>query len=486
MAKLYYKYDYLSIEKMIGKILLDKLEGIKKNSETGNPKIKPIIEVNDKKIKELRKKLQDCNSTVKIDTVIDESEFAKVEGLSAHIKELYEKGAINKLNAKNDVAPFVQNQYYTDIANQAHGFKGVNEAIQKYNKLTDDASKSKLVDTIAKSNASLGEYLSGLEDADGKFGKASIGLGGYAGSLATATLKTVALNVATTAMNAAISMGISAAVSFIVSGITHLINAEEEVAERAQELGENFKSTKSEIDEYKEKISELYEIINNNSSSFNDVTEARKSLLQIQDEMIEKYGTEKGAINEITSAINGQVGALDALTEKEWQETKNDFNDGGFWNGVSNWFSGYDNNIDRMVDEMENASVRIQSYTDLPIELEKALEDAGYTYYDYEDYNVLTLSGNLEQIYEDILNIQNIASQYNAPADFLNELTKKANNAKETLDNYREMWNQYILQDRIFENNSLADSFNEINNTSSNYQDALVSGDKEAIEDALA
>ena len=109
----------------------------------------------------------------------------------------------------------IQTQHYKNIADQAHGFKGVKNAINKYNAgiTQTDFDTEKFVSTVNLANPSLGKYLSSLKDANGQYRKADAGLNGYAGSLITATAKTVALQAATMALNTAIYMGISFVIS---------------------------------------------------------------------------------------------------------------------------------------------------------------------------------------------------------------------------------------------------------------------------------
>ena len=173
------------------------------------------------------------------------------------------------------------------------------------------------------------------------------------------TLSAKAGKVALQALATAGNMIAMWAISEAISGLYKLLQVSKDVAESAKELGESFSSTKSDIDDYKSKISELYNTINDSNSSIEDVTNARQTLMSVQDELIDKFGTEKETIELITSAINNQSEALDILTEKQWQVAKNDFNNGGFWNDVGNWASGYEDNIDRMVSEMESVTKNI-------------------------------------------------------------------------------------------------------------------------------
>lgn len=262
----------------------------------------------------------------------------------------------------------------------------------------------------------------------------------------------------------------------------------EKVREKASELGNEFSTSKSDIDGYKTQIEDLYKTINDNNSSVEDITTARQTLMTVQDELIDKFGKEKETIDLVTDAINGQSSALDTLTQKKWQETKNKFNESDFWTGVGNWSQGYESNIDRMVDEMENPVVRIgMSVNDFEsgeyTEVIQQMEKLGWTY--SNTLSAFTKDGSLEDLYEEILNIQNTIDE-NAPAHFLKELTTEANKAKATLDSYGSMWDNYILNDKIFADDNLADSWKEVNDAYTKYQNAVASGDKTAIDEATS
>lgn len=264
--------------------------------------------------------------------------------------------------------------------------------------------------------------------------------------------------------------------------------AMEEVRQKAKDLGDSFKSTKSEIEDYKSQIEELHKTINDSNSSIEDVTNARQTLMSVQDELIDKFGTEKESIDLITSAINNQSDALDTLTEKQWQAAKNDFNDSVFWNDIANWSQGYDTNIDRMVDEMENVREILSfSYNDVDSkefqELEQLLKKRGWSY--QGTLGGFVKEGHLKEIYSELLEIQMLAEDIEAPDHFLKDLTKDANAAKETLDSYGEMWDNYILNDRVFANEDLADSWHKVNEAYSDYHDAFVSGNQEEIDKSL-
>ena len=328
----------------------------------------------------------------------------------------------------------------------------------------------------------------GLEKQERKQMLTTLGL---AAAEDKAVFSTSSLKVAFRSLGVAISMHpigvIVTAVSvaaMIFSGFNQVM---EEAGEKAKELGDSFKSTKSDISSYKSKIEELHATIDDSSSSLAEVTEARKNLMAIQDELIEKFGHEKNTINAITQAVNGQADAFDRLTQEQWQETKNKFNEEGFLVKISNWLLGYDTNVERMIDEMENAG------TILPLshiefksgefeDLVQQMEKLGWTYeYSLEEF---IKTGKLKDIYTDILKIQDLTKDMDVPDMFLEKLNNYANTAKKALDNYSGIWDIYVLHDVILEEEELKQSWNKAKEVYSDYKKAFESGDEDARSNA--
>lgn len=303
----------------------------------------------------------------------------------------------------------------------------------------------------------------------------------------------VALQALATAGNMIAMWGITEVISAIHSCIT----ASDRLQESAKDLGGQFSSTKSDIEGYKSKINDLYETINDSSSSYEDTYNARKELLAIQDEMIEKFGSEAEAVELVTSAINGNTKAFDDLTKQKWQETVNEFTNGSDkkWtervgDSWANLWSGASNNFDRMIKEMENTEV---SFRVIPIyddegtyeEFSKKLkENFGASIAHTERDDVFTLSGDLDDIYDQLLNIQSLATNMGIDDSFLPDLSRQADETKKTLESYQEIYSQHILYDKIFDSDVYEKSFNNINNAYKEYQEAFASGDDKVIEKA--
>lgn len=278
--------------------------------------------------------------------------------------------------------------------------------------------------------------------------------------------------------------------------------ASDRLAESAAQMGSEFASTKSDISDYKTKIEELYQTINDDTSSYEDTYNARQELLKIQDEMIDKFGDEADAVKLVTDAINGQTDSLDTLTQDKWQETVNAFNSDrgkGWTEKVADAFAniGHGNNFQRMIDEMEDTEVTfhmIPMYGDDTYEefSKKLKKDFGADITRAERDDAITLSGDLDTIHKQLLNIQTLAKGMGMDDTFLNDLGNQADEVKSKLDEYQEMYSQHVLYDKVLSDTetlnkagkTYEESFNEINKAYEKYQDAFASGDEESIEKA--
>lgn len=312
-------------------------------------------------------------------------------------------------------------------------------------------------------------------------------------STIAAKAHSVALKAASIAGNMLVAWGITESINLIHSCAT----ASDRLQKSANDLGSQFSSTKSDIEGYKTKINDLYTTINDSSSSYDDTYNARQELLTIQDEMIEKFGSEAEAVQLVTTAINGQTEALDSLTKQKWQETVNEFTNGSDKNWTervgdswANLWSGASNNFDRMIKEMENTEVSfrvIPRYDDEGTyeEFSKKLKEnfgASITHTERDD--IFTLSGDLDEIYDQLLNIQSLATNMGIDDSFLPDLSRQADEAKKTLESYQEIYNQHILYDKILDSDTYEQSFKEINDAYKKYQEEFASGNDEAIETA--
>lgn len=282
-----------------------------------------------------------------------------------------------------------------------------------------------------------------------------------------------------------------AALAALAATITAVHNSNENLKQSARELSDSYSSTTQDIDKFKDEISDLQEKINDSSTSYDDAKSARERLLGIQDELIEKYGTESSKIQLVTEAINGQVDALDKLSEKEWQQTKNEFNKKsglgvGDWlnktwrnvkNGVLPWDDQNEgfikDKIGIMNDVMNNANVHLNYGNSVDIEfisrMRKILGD---------DF----LTGKLEKVRDNLLEIQKYAKEADISVALQNSITNEINKANDDLTSYQSMAKQVLYNDTIVQNYS--SQLKEMEDAYDKYEDAIVKKNDELAAEA--
>jgi len=289
-------------------------------------------------------------------------------------------------------------------------------------------------------------------------------------------------------------------ISEVITLFNNLVTSTDRLKESAEELGSTLSSTRSDFEDYKNRIGELQDVIKSDSSSYQETYDARKQLLGIQDELIEKYGDEAETIRLVTEAINGNNDALNELSQNKAKEILKDFNEGTgkkwterFADSLANFFSGSKDNVDRMVNQMEDTKIsfRIEPVYDqdlnkLYADFQKKAKEVFDVQVESTDIgNIFTVSGDLDEIYNKLQNIKSLAKDMGIEnSSFFTDLDKQIDKAKDSLDSYGEAYNQYILSTKIFENDDYTNAFNKIREEYKKYQEAFASGNDDAIEKA--
>lgn len=105
------------------------------------------------------------------------------------------------------------------------------------------------------------------------------------------------------------------AVAAITAVITVTNKLKEEVSEQIRECTSDYREATSELSSYQSRVQELNDSLNSSTLSHKDAIEARKELLDIQNQLLAKYGKETSSIQTITDAIHGESDAFDELKE---------------------------------------------------------------------------------------------------------------------------------------------------------------------------
>lgn len=213
----------------------------------------------------------------------------------------------------------------------------------------------------------------------------------------------------TKALNVVKSMGkgllIGLAVSAATSLIGKLISSISEASKRMEELTDNaiksadeIDSTRKSVEEYKNSIEELRAKLADSTISEQEAYDARAQLIDIQNQLIDKFGLEAEGINLVTGAIEDQISAIDELQRKSAEDWLADNNE-AYQNAIKEMDKTYSNNkfiissesgtITRTTDQYgqvtENREITSQTLGSVSDEirdaynkgLKKIIEDAG-------------------------------------------------------------------------------------------------------------
>lgn len=372
---------------------------------------------------------------------------------------------------------------------------------------TQDSRKAfqQLYDTGIKQNQWIAEYamstkksLRSTDDVIAANKKARDSAIQYNNTLRQTTLGAKVTTLALKGLALAGNILAGIAISAVVSGVFEMIQTSSKVAEKASELGDQFDTTAESVEQYKKKIDELKATIDDSGSSIEEVTNARQGLLDLQSEMIEKYGTEKSVIDTVTESINDQTSALDKLTDNAWRKAKNEFNDTSFWSGLSNFFQGYDTNVDRMMDEYgkHSAKINLNQYADFTKDGEQLDEfirlaqslGGKLTVSDAEG-SFIEFNGVASDVENTLIRIQGIAENLQLSSKFQKHIGDLAKDAEDLADKYKTFYDQYILQEKVLsqsgEDNGYAEVYKNLLDQKKKIDEAYTSGDDAAREDAI-
>lgn len=372
----------------------------------------------------------------------------------------------------------------------------VTSILDKYNRALDSGAEAtaKFLNS-GTGNKFMDGFLKDLDGAPATMNKYNVATKNATKQQKAFSLSTITTKAAVLALNAAVSMGLSIALSALIKTINDVVQSEENLKDVAKELGSELTDNTSSIESYKNKIKELKNVLDNNSSSIEDVTQARIDLMAIQDELIEKFGTEKGAIENITEAINGQSDALDNLSKQSYYSAKNKFNEKTNGNKFKDWltYGSTDNdkiqsNMDKMVGQMRYSIYSLETTGNEVLDNLIAKSYGLSINKDiYGEGSHFIISGRLDEIQEKLYEIQELASDFDVSTVFENSFTKISNDVDSLLTANKDLYEQYILWEKILTNdpkNQYDEQYNLINQYKEAYNEALKTNDSEAIEKA--
>lgn len=232
-----------------------------------------------------------------------------MDGASAAAKNYAAENTITNQTIRS----YIVNQRQSQIATAAldTSFKNQVSIIKAYNTNLHkiDLSQEQFVTSVNQSNSALGKYLSGVKSGDAS-------IKGYIASLVGAKLATIGLQVVTTALNMALTALISIGISAIFNAISESINAAKKSIEDAADSINDLDNSLKTLDDYKSKVIELRDALDEGGLSLSEVTTKREELIEIQKKLIDKYGKEAEGIDLVNGKLDEQIDKYEELKTK--------------------------------------------------------------------------------------------------------------------------------------------------------------------------
>lgn len=123
------------------------------------------------------------------------------------------------------------------------------------------------------------------------------------------------------------TFAITAAVNLAVQAITYLVERQENLRQAALEAGSALDEQSSAINDYKTQISSLKESLDEGNLSETEAYDTRKQLISIQDELVDKYGSEAAGIDLVNGKYQEQLDILNGIANQKAKDYLNEHNE---------------------------------------------------------------------------------------------------------------------------------------------------------------
>lgn len=391
------------------------------------------------------------------------------------------------LHISQNNSTIFENINLTKIISQ---YSQLNKAVERYNNIQSKSQSFQTAynNTLQKSRSNMGMYLSSLNGA-----KAS--LTGYVKYLISAKTSTIALQLATKAMNIALKTGMVVGVSLFVNQINKWIHIQEEARQKSIELTHTYKEQQDSLDEQIEKYKELKKELDSGNLSVSESRSIKEQLLEIQKNLIESYGDEVSNIDLVNGKYKEQLGLLSALSKEKastyvkenrsaYEDARKELEKTRSYK-IGSIFS-YESR-EGMSDEQKQLYEYIKSYSDL-FEIRNMYDTSSFGNSDYAPTLFVNANADnakviIDQFYDDIkkyIEENNLQLDYDSLQVDLSRVSSSIKN-DEKLKEYREIYDEFMKAE-IVRNDTLRPLYQESIQAVEDYNKALSSG--EGVEEA--
>ena len=191
--------------------------------------------------------------------------------------------------------------------------------------MDDDKIMEQQTDLMQQMSARARVYVNQMD-------KASLSSDAFAASqtrLATAmnTLQSVGQKTIAVVGNMLTTLAVTAAINLAFKAITSIIEHQEDLRQATLEAGSALDKQSAAINDYKTQISSLKESLDEGNLSEQEAYDARKQLISIQDELVEKYGDEAAGIDLVNGKYQEQLDILNGIADQKAKDYLNEHNE---------------------------------------------------------------------------------------------------------------------------------------------------------------
>ena len=184
------------------------------------------------------------------------------------------------------------------------------------------SGQEELSNCLKDTSANFRNYISGLDSASISVENLNGIMNGFRATQtltakAMTLVQNTGLKLLTTLGSMAVTFAVSAAANALVKYLIDLAEAEEKARDAAIDSGKELDNQTSSIDSYKTKISDLKESLDSGTLSEQDAYAAKKELISIQDELVQKYPEEASGIDLVNGSLETQLQLLQGISDEK-------------------------------------------------------------------------------------------------------------------------------------------------------------------------
>ena len=380
------------------------------------------------------------------------------------------------------------------------------DGLQRLCVLTDGLSKSQLKAVLSSEALSTAQRMQILQAAGMSEAQAAATLStmGLATAEGTATASTVTLSGALKGLWATLManpiVAIALAIGAGVAAFSSYNQAVEESIQRAKDVTSSWDESNTSLNEQISKYKELKSQLDSGTLTPDEEYSTRQQILDIQTQITNQYGEQAEGVNLVNGALDAQLTKLQQIAAENAKTQLNKSQD------------EYNN----VVDQMERQRLYTLSDTvsgtgankndggigSAIYDIAKEFEDAGLSIQDNgngEGLYTIQFKGDASQADSTITDFMNRVSELkdtytdqnsiNVIDGFVNYSSDALKENQKILDDYQESYNKFLQMEMISEGygeGSVSDTYNKYAEAVQAYNEALASGDSDAISKARA